>query len=150
MGNSLCSHPALLMSAFGGIRIMSHAKHREKSYVRIKVVPKKFSVDSPREQKNSGYARRDRAIYVYVIRRERLKGRVEAVTITSPPSGTSSDTLFSRFGRVATSSCGGAWKYICFVGVDSEGFLIWLERHQDIATDTKLARTCLVFQPASR
>lgn len=95
----------------------------------IEVCPEKFSVDSPRIKK---YWLRvcDRAIYVYVIRRERLKGRVVAVTVTSPPSGTSSDTFFSKFGRVATSSCGGAWKYICFVGVDNEGFLIWLERHQ--------------------
>jgi len=56
--------------------------------------------------------------------RERLKGSVLAVTVTSPLSGTSSDTFFSKFDRVACSSCGGAWKYICFVGVESEGFLI--------------------------
>jgi hypothetical protein len=45
---------------------------------------------------------------VYVRRRERLNGSVDAVTVTSPPSWTSSDTFFARFGRVASSSCGGA------------------------------------------
>jgi hypothetical protein len=49
-------------------------------------------------------------VYVYVMHKDRLNGRVAAVTVTSPPSGTSSDTLFSKFGRVAASSCGGAWK----------------------------------------
>ena len=44
------------------------------------------------------------------MRRDRLKGKVLAVTVTSPPGGTSSDTFFTRFGRVASSSCGGACK----------------------------------------
>jgi hypothetical protein len=82
----------------------------EKKLCANKSCPEKFSVDGPREQKKILVMRGATAIYVYVIRRERLKGRVEAVTITSPPSGTSSDTVFSRFGRVAASSCGGAWK----------------------------------------
>lgn len=60
---------------------------------------------------------------MYLIRRDKLKGSVVAVTVISPPSGTSSDTFFSRFGRVACSSCGGAWKYICFPGADNDGFL---------------------------
>ena len=64
--------------------------------------------------------------YVYAMINDRLKGNVDAVTRTSPPSSTNSDTFFSRFGRVASSSWGGAWKYICLVGVDREGFLIWL------------------------
>ena len=55
-----------------------------------------------------------------------MKGRVLAVTVISPPSGTSSDTFFSKLGRVASSSCGGAWKYIFFVDVDNDGFFIWL------------------------
>jgi hypothetical protein len=59
-----------------------------------------------------------------VIRKDKLNGKELAVTVISPPSGTSSETLFSRLGRVASSSCGGAWKYICFVGVESDGFLI--------------------------
>jgi hypothetical protein len=67
--------------------------------------------------------------YVYVMINDRLKGNVDAVTRTSPPSSTSSDTFFSRFGRVASSSWGGAWKYICLVDVDREGFLIWLHTH---------------------
>ena len=58
------------------------------------------------------------------MRRDKLNGRVEAVTTTSPSFGTSSETFFSRFGRVTASSCGGAWKYIWLVGVDSDGFLI--------------------------
>jgi len=62
----------------------------------------------------------------YVILRFKLKGRVLAVTVISPPSGTSSDTFFSKLGRVASSSCGGAWKYIFFVDVDNDGFFIWL------------------------
>ena len=45
---------------------------------------------------------------VYEMRRDRLNGRVEAVTVTSPPLGTNSETFFSKFGRVASSSCGGA------------------------------------------
>lgn len=44
------------------------------------------------------------------MRRDRLKGKVLAVTVTSPPGGTNSDTFFARFGRVASSSCGGACK----------------------------------------
>ena len=55
-----------------------------------------------------------------------IKHEVE-VTSTTPPSGTNSDTIFSKFGRVAASSCGGAWKYICVVGIDSDGFVIWLQ-----------------------
>jgi hypothetical protein len=45
---------------------------------------------------------------VYEMRRDKLNGRVEAVTVTSPPFGTNSETFFSKFGRVASSSCGGA------------------------------------------
>lgn len=44
------------------------------------------------------------------MRRDKLNGKVEAVTVISPPSSTSSETFFSRFGLVAFSSCGGAWK----------------------------------------
>jgi hypothetical protein len=51
-----------------------------------------------------------RGYELYKMRRDKLNGRVEAVTVTSPPFGTSSETFFSRFGRVAASSCGGAWK----------------------------------------
>ena len=65
----------------------------------------------------SSYDLRDRGVNVGAdgvqpneIRRERLNGRVVAVTVTSPPFGTNSETFFSRFGRVAASSCGGAWK----------------------------------------
>jgi hypothetical protein len=65
----------------------------------------------------------------YAMHNERLKGSEVAVTVTSPPSGTNSDTLFSKFARVAASSCGGAWRYMFFVGVDSDGFLIWLHGH---------------------
>ena len=61
-----------------------------------------------------------------VILKDKLNGKELAVTVISPPLGTSSDTFLTRFGRVASSSCGGAWKYICFVGVDSDGFFIWL------------------------
>lgn len=48
--------------------------------------------------------------YLYKIRRDKLNGSEEAVTVTSPPFGTNSETFFSRFGRVAASSCGGACK----------------------------------------
>lgn len=74
---------------------------------------------------------------VYMIFRERLKGSVLAVTVISPPPGISSDTFFSKFGRVACSSCGGAWKYICLVGVESEGFLIWLHGTRKSTTERK-------------
>jgi len=47
---------------------------------------------------------------LYEMRSDKLNGRVEAVTVTSPPFGTNSETFFCRFGRVAASSCGGAWK----------------------------------------
>ena len=47
---------------------------------------------------------------MYLTRNERLKGSVVAVTVMSPPSGTSSETFFSKLGRVACSSWGGAWK----------------------------------------
>lgn len=46
----------------------------------------------------------------YEMRRDKLKGKVLAVTVTSPPGGTNSDTFFAKFGRVASSSCGGACK----------------------------------------
>ena len=61
---------------------------------------------------------------VYVTRKDRLKGRVDAVTVISPPGGTSCETFMLKFGRVASSNCGGAWRYIWVVGVDSDGFLI--------------------------
>jgi len=61
---------------------------------------------------------------LYRMRRDKLNGRVEAVTVTSPSFGTSSETFFSKFRRVAPSSCGGAWKWIWLVGVDNDGFLI--------------------------
>lgn len=41
---------------------------------------------------------------VYVIRKDKLNGNVEAVTVISPPGRTSSDTFFVRFGRVASSN----------------------------------------------
>jgi len=50
-------------------------------------------------------------LYVeYEMRSDRLKGKVVAVTVTSPPCGTNSETFFSRLGRVDFSSCGGACK----------------------------------------
>jgi hypothetical protein len=64
--------------------------------------------------------------YVNLTCKVKLKGSVDAVTVISPPSSTKSNTLFSRFGRVAASNCGGAWKYNCFVAVDKDGLLIWL------------------------
>ena len=66
------------------------------------------------------------------MHKETLIEREVEVTRTTPPSGTNSDTIFSKFGRVAASSCGGAWKYICDVGVDSDGFEIWLQRTLNI------------------
>jgi hypothetical protein len=63
----------------------------------------------------------------YLMHNERLNGSDVAVTVTSPPSGTNPDTFFSKFARVAASSCGGAWRYMFFVGVDNDGFLIWLD-----------------------
>ena len=72
----------------------------------------------------------DVRFYENVTQSDRLKGNVDAVTVISPPSSTRSDTFFSRFGRVDSSSCGGAWKYMCVDPVDSDGFLICLIRIQ--------------------
>ena len=38
-------------------------------------------------------------VYVYLMRRDKLNGRVVAVTVISPPSWTSSDTFFSIAGE---------------------------------------------------
>ena len=90
---------------------------------------------------------------VKVTRKDRLNGSVAAVTVISPPSSTSSNTFFSRLGRVAASSWGGACKYICLIGVDSDGFLIWLLRSRELMTsccEEKAPRTYLASLQASR
>jgi hypothetical protein len=67
--------------------------------------------------------------YANLTCKDKLNGSEDAVTVISPPSSTKSDNFFSRFGRVAASNCGGAWKYSCLVGVDKDGLLIWLNEH---------------------
>lgn len=66
-----------------------------------------------------------------LTRMPRLNGNDVAVTVISAPSSISSLSGFSKFGRVAASSCGGAWKYRCFEPLDKEGFLTCLERRNN-------------------
>lgn len=67
--------------------------------------------------------------YSNVMTTWRLNGRPASVTDSVSPLPKSSLNGFSRFSRVAASSCGGAWRYSGFGPNEREGFLINLQRH---------------------
>lgn len=58
--------------------------------------------------------------------KSKLNGNDASVTVTTSPGSTSSLNGRSRFGRVASSSCGGAWRYRDLVARRREGRRICL------------------------
>lgn len=67
--------------------------------------------------------------HTYLTVTERLNGSPGSVTTMSSPSGTRSDTGFSRLPLVCSNSGGGAWKNRGRPSeYASEGRLIWLQR----------------------
>lgn len=59
-----------------------------------------------------------------VMASDNENGRLASVTVNTSPSAINSPRVLSKFGLVAFSSCGGAWRYKFFPSTENDGRLI--------------------------